>query len=110
MYGYPKTIATKHDVDVMMSYLGSKWATGENKVRGLSFLNGLIDGRKSYVFDKVLADGETPTGGAPDYLVLTQEDGTRRQMKLADDPAARIYRMGYTVAEIEVLIATVQEG
>lgn len=110
MYGYPKTIETKHDVDVLMAYMGSKWATEENIRRGLEFLRGLVSGRKAYVFDKMLAEGEGPTGPAPGCIVLAQEDGSRRQEVLADDPYARIYRMGFTVAEVEALIAHIEGG
>lgn len=108
MYGYPKIIATRHDVDVLMGYLGSGWATDENKAKGVGYLQSLIDNSKCYVFDKVLADGEQPTGPAPEYIVLAQEDGTRRQEHLIDDPAALIHRMGYTVAEVAALINTIQ--
>lgn len=110
MHGYPKIIATRHDVDVLMGYLGSEWATEENKVKGLAFFRGMIERSRCYVFDKILASGEDPSGTTPEYLVLTQEDGSRRQERLVDDPAAMIYRLSYTVAEVEAMITTIEGG
>jgi hypothetical protein len=108
MYGYPKTIETKTDVAALTDYMGSKWATQENIDKSLDFLRGLIESRKAYFFDKNLAEGEEPTGSAPEYIVLEQEDGTRRQEALADDPNARIYRMGFTVDEVQALIDQIE--
>lgn len=107
MYGYPKTIRTRADVNFLMGYLGSKWATAENVQRGLSFLRGLKDD-KSYVFDRVLAEAEEPEGPEPDYLVLVQEDGARHQMRLDPDPSALIHRLGLTQADVDQMIATVE--
>lgn len=108
MYGYPRTIQTRHDVEYLIGYLGSDWASDENRAKGLEFLRGLIDNRQSYAFDRTLPEGEEPDGPAPEYIVLTDEDGARRQERLTDDPAAMIHRLGYAVAEVEKLIATVE--
>jgi hypothetical protein len=107
MYGYPKQIATRTDAEYLLGYLGSPWATPENIQRGLLFFEGMLAHAKSYVFDRNLAEGEEPD---PDCIVLVQEDGTRRQEALADDPAALIYRMGYTVAEVEAIITQIKEA
>lgn len=109
MHGYPKHIATRHDIDVLMGYLGSEWATEENKAKGLAFFQGLIENSRSYVFDRMLAEGEPADGPAPEYIVLTQEDGSRRQERLAAD-RRRGRRLGYTVAEVEAMIATIEGG
>lgn len=108
MYGYPKTIATRADAEYLLGYLGSPWATPENIQRGLLFFEGMLAHSKAYVFDRNLAEAEEPTGPAPDYIVLVQEDGTRRQEVLADDPAALIHRLGYTVAEVEAIITDIK--
>lgn len=109
MYGYPKTINTRHDVEYLVGYLGSAWATEENKARGLDYLRGLRDNTRHYVFDRELGESEQPDGPEPDYLVLTdEEEGTRRQMVLADNPNATIHRLGFTVAEVDQLIQTVE--
>lgn len=108
MYGFPKHVNTRSDIDHLMSYLGSRWATEENKARGVDLLQGLIERSKHHVFDRTLTADEQPDGPEPDYIVITDEDGTRRQYQLQDDPAARIHRLSLTVAEAESFIATVQ--
>lgn len=110
MYGYPKTIATRYDVEYLVSFLGTSWATEDNKRRGLAFLRGLKERQQAYIFDRTLAESEEPDGPEPEYLVLTDEDGTRRQHRLADDPHALIHRLGFTEAEVDDLIATVESS
>lgn len=107
MYGYPKVIRRKADVEFLMQYLGSSWATAENVERGLSFLRGLKDDQV-YVFDRVLAEAESPDGPEPDYLVLVQEDGARHQMRRETDPQALIHRLGFTEADVDQMIMTVE--
>lgn len=107
MYGYPKTISTRYDVDYLVGYLGSKWATPENAQRGLAFLEGLRDNTRHYVFDRALDEGEAQDGPEPDYRVIEDEDGTRQQFILEDDPNARIHRLGFTQDEVQELIDTI---
>jgi len=108
MYGYPKIIKTRHDVEYMVGYLGSKWATAENVERGLAFLRGLRDNTTRYVFDRVLGENESPDGDEPQYRVLTNDDGEREQFVLEEDPTARIQKMGFTKAEVQNLIDTIK--
>ncbi len=108
MYGYPKIINTRHDVEYLVGYLGSKWATPENTQRGLAYLHSLRDRTQHYVFDRALEEGEAPDGDEPDYRVIEDEDGARHQHRLEDDPNAPIYRLGFTVEEVEQLIQTVE--
>jgi len=108
MYGYPKIIKTRHDVEYMVGYLGSKWATEENVERGLAFLRGLRDNTTRYVFDRVLAENEAPDGDEPDYRVLTNDEGEREQFVLEENPTARIHQLGFTQAEVQALIDTVE--
>jgi len=108
MYGYPKIIKTRHDVEYMVGYLGSKWATAENVERGLAFLRGLRDNTTRYVFDRVLGENESPDGDEPQYRVLTNDDGEREQFVLEEDPTARIQKMGFTKAEVQNLIDTIE--
>lgn len=110
MYGYPKTIATRHDIDMLMTYLGGPWATEENRRKGLRFLRGLVESAQSYTFSRVLSPEEPPDGPVPEYIVLEQEDGSRRQECLVADPHALIYRIGCTVAEVEALVAVIMEA
>jgi len=112
MYGYPKVINTRKDVELLVGYLGTSWATPELVARGLAYLKGLRDKTKHYVFDRVLADGEDPDGGEPDYRVLEEEadDGStvRRQYTLEDNPRAPIHRLGFTVDEVQALIDQIE--
>ncbi|MEW6648138.1 MAG: hypothetical protein AB1450_13145 [Pseudomonadota bacterium] len=107
MYGFPKLIATRQDIEHLMGYMGSPWATPENKQRGLAYLGGLLN-TQHYVFDRNLAEAEQPDGPEPQYIVLTQEDGTRRQEVLADNPAAPLYQMGLTATEVQAWIAQIE--
>lgn len=107
MQGYPKIIATRGDIEHLMTYLSTPWATPENIARGLAFLRGLLN-TQHYVFGRNLADGEQPDGPAPQYIVLTQDDGTRRQEVLTEDPTALLHRMGLTVAEVNDWIAQIE--
>ena len=64
--------------------------------------------RQAYFFDRVLSDAEDPDGQEPDYIVLTDEDGTRRQHKLQDDPHSEMVRMGLTASDIDAYIAELE--
>lgn len=108
MYGYPKVINTRQDVEYLVGYLGTDWATEENKQRGLAYLYALRDKTQHYVFDRVLADGEEPDGPEPEYRVTEDEEGARHQHRLEEDPNALIHRLGFTEAEVQQLIQTVE--
>ena len=109
MYGYPKTIQTRHDIDLLMGYLGSEWATPDNIERGLNYLRGLIDNRFAYFFDRHLDNGESPDGQEPDYRVMTDDEtGVISQYRLQDNPDAWIYRLGLTVTEVEGMISQIE--
>lgn len=108
MYGYPPTINTRHDVEYLVGYLGSKWATEANVERGLNFLRGLRDNTHAFVFDRVLEEGEQPDGAEPDYRVMEDEDGQRHQYRLEENPRAPIFRLGFTVEEVDALIDTIE--
>lgn len=108
MKGYPKQIATRQDVDHLMNYLGTTHDTPELRAQGLVFVRGLLDTQKHYVFDKVLATAESPTGPEPDYVVrdvmLPDDTTERHQFALVDNPGALIYQLGYSVADVNALI------
>lgn len=113
MQGYPKHIATRQDVEHLMGYLGTPFATPENKAKGRAFLQGLLDARQHYVFDRVLADGEAAGGTEPTYRVLDgqgENQNERHQFILTDNPQARIHRMWLTAAEVEGWIAQIDGG
>lgn len=108
MYGYPKIVKTRHDVEYLTGYLGSKWATQANVESGLAFLRGLRDNTTRYVFDRPLTENEQPDGEEPDYRVLLNDDGEREQFALQEDPTARIHKLGFTKAEVQQLIETIE--
>lgn len=110
MYGHPPTINTRHDVEYLVGYLGSKWANEANKARGLAFLRALRDKTQHYVFDRDLAEEEEPDGDEPAYRVMEDDEGQRRQYRLEDDPNAPIHRIGFTVEEVDQLIQTVESN
>mgnify|MGYP001469347743 CR=1 FL=1 len=70
MHGFPAIIKTRADVDLLIGYLGTDWATPENKARGVDMLQSLIDRQQAYFFDRVLAENESPDGPEPEYKVL----------------------------------------
>jgi hypothetical protein len=106
MYGVPKTLNTRADFDRVhdLAKAGRLPAEGVKK-----YWQGLLSGKDHYVFDRILADGEDPDGTPPDYIVLNveQDDGTteRRQQKLMENPDARIFKLGYTAADVETKIS-----
>lgn len=71
----------------------------------LNHLQGLLNTREKYVFDRVLEDSEEPDGDSPQYTVVEREleDGTveRRQNKLEEDPNGRIFKLGFSVENIQ---------
>nr|BDD47146.1 hypothetical protein 20 [Saccharospirillaceae bacterium] len=109
MHGYPKIIKTRQDVDYLVGYLGSAWATAENIERGLGFLKSVGDNTQHYVFDRALGESEEPDGDEPDYRVMTDDDtGERHQFVLTDNPNALIHKLGFSETEIQQLIDTVE--
>jgi hypothetical protein len=109
MYGYPKIIQTRHDIEYLVGYLGTSWATDENRQRGIDHLKSLRDNTKHYVFDRDLNADEQPDGPGPGYFVVEDEDGRRRQLRLEEDPNAPIHRLGLTTDEVDTLISTIKE-
>lgn len=105
MHGKPRHLKTRDDYERMHA---AALSGGIKPADMLSVWRGLLAGARSYVFDRVLAEGE-PQGPSHEYILLEQEDGTRRQERLADDPSAMIHRLGYTVAEVESRIAALEQ-
>jgi len=107
MQGVPRYgLRTRADYDLLQGLA----TQGEIRPQGVAtlkrHLEGLLAGRFTYVYDRDLADGESPDGDMPDYRVLNVEDeeaGTTRrvQMQRIESPQAEIFRLGFTVAEVE---------
>ena len=112
MQGYPKNIATKADIEYLMSYLGTASASDENKKRGISYLNALLN-TKHYVFDRTLTADEAPDGSAPDYKVIDSqgdEQNERHQFLLQENDEAQLYKMELTKTEVQNWITEIEGG
>lgn len=102
MRGFPAHLNTQADYD----FVHQAVLAGELPADALlAAYDALLNTRQHYAFDRMLATDEPADGGEPEYCVMTEEasDGTMRraQYRLADNPAARIYQLGFTAAEIE---------
>jgi len=103
MQGIPKILQTREDFDLTLALARA----GEvHKPTVAKHFAGLIESAHHYVFDKTLTAQEPPTGPMPAYCVIeaSEQDPERRQLKLAVDPQARIFGLGYTLAEVESII------
>lgn len=111
MYGLPKTLQTRADYDTCLAAAKS----GEANARDVCMhFRGLITSSQSYVFDKKLSDTEQPTGEMPEYCISEQKDDatgviTRVQHKLTIDPSARIFELGYSIAEVSNIITQLEK-
>lgn len=114
MQGVPRYgLRTRADYDLLLGLA----TQGEIRPQGVATLKrhfeGLLSGRFTYVHDRVLAEAESPDGDMPDYCVLNVEDEetgeTRRvQMKRIESPQAEIFRLGFTVQEVEQAITDLE--
>jgi len=101
MRGLPAVLQTRADVEMLLAFLGTEWATPERIEWGLKTLRGLLATRQVYQFDRILGPDEEPDGPEPEYRVVTDEDGERRQNRLVDNPNGKFYRLGLTETEVE---------
>jgi ABC-type phosphate transport system auxiliary subunit len=114
MQGVPRYgLRTRADYDLLLGLA----TQGEIRPQGVAtlkrHLEGLLVGRFTYVYDRELAEGESSDGELPDYRVLSVEDEetgeTRRvQMKHIESPQAEIFRLGFTVPEVEQAITDLE--
>lgn len=93
MRGFPKRINTKQDyINLLVDY------PAETKQE----LQKLLDTRYFWQKTKVLAEGET--GIEDDTHKIVEQDGERIQQEYREDSNARLFRLGFTVTEVEGLI------
>lgn len=101
MRGFPKVLNSREDYDNIVEDFGY---TKEVK----RAYQGLLNTAKHYVFDRELGADEEPDGPEPEYKVLEegQEDGStlRTQYKLVENPDGRIFKLGFTVEEVQGVI------
>lgn len=103
MEGISKILQTRADFDSALE-LARAGKAARHVVA--SHFAGLVESAHRYAFDRDLAADEAPAGGLPDYCVIesTDLDPVRRQLKREVDPLARIFALGYTLAEVEAIV------
>ena len=100
MRGFPKVLNSRQDYENIVSDFGYT-----EKVKRA--YQGLLNTAEKYEFDKELAAESDRTGPTPKYKVMTQEEeGTEKivQFKLVDNPNGKIFRLGFTVDEVQEVI------
>lgn len=103
MHGIPRILQTREDFDLALAAARSGEA---DKTIVAGHFKGLIEAAHYYAFDRYLADGEAPDGAPPEYWVIepTEYQPQRRQEKRTLDPEARLFKLGYSLAEVEAII------
>lgn len=113
MQGVPRYgLRTRADYDLLQGLA----VQGEIRPQGVATLKrhweGLLAGRWTYVHDRDLAQDEAPDGPEPEYRVLESqdEDGDVRrvQIKRIESPTAEIFRLGFTVQDVEQAISDLE--
>jgi hypothetical protein len=110
MKGIPKkALMTREDFELLQQMARDGKLRPQHVDRLRRQWQGLLNGRKVYVFDRELADGEEADGSEPDYRVLEREDEetgeiVRVQYKLTDDDTCRMVKLGYTSADVTAMI------
>jgi len=100
MRGFSKVLNSRQDYENIVNDFGYT-----AKVKRA--YQGLLNTAKKYEFDKELAAESDRTGPEPEYKVMTQEEkGTEKivQFKLVDNPNGKIFRLGFTVQEVQEVI------
>lgn len=107
MYGIPRILQTRADYERCHALA---LAVAADPAAMRRHWQGLKNGARHYVFDRHLDAEQAPDGPAPDYLVIepAEEGEPRRQMKLVDDPSARMHALGYDLAQIDQKIAQLE--
>ena len=100
MRGFSKVLNSRQDYENIVNDFGYT-----AKVKRA--YQGLLNTAKKYEFDKELAAESDRTGPEPEYKVMTQEEeGTEKivQFKLVDNPNGKIFRLGFTIEEVQEVI------
>lgn len=120
MQGIPTILRTRHDYDSLLEQAKAGQIYPHHLPKLKAHFERLLTGRFEYQYDKELAENEEPTGEAPLYIVNEQkeqsqgEDGeqvteTKRvQYKRIESPTAEITTLGYTVKQVENIIAELE--
>ncbi len=107
MQGLPKILQTRADFDLALELARAGDAPAASVALHFS---GLIESAYRFDFDRVLADAEAADGALPDFCVTeaTKQDPVRRQLKRAVDPDARLFALGYSLAEVQSIITELE--
>jgi hypothetical protein len=100
MRGFPKVLNSRQDYENVVNDFGYT-----AKVKRA--YEGLLNTAEKYEFDKELAAESDRTGPAPEYKVMTQEEEGKEkivQFKLVDNLNGKIFRLGFTVEEVQEVI------
>jgi hypothetical protein len=101
MRGFPKVLNSRQDYENIISDFGYT-----AKVKRA--YQGLLNTAEKYKFDKELAAESDRTGTEPEYKVMNEqnEDGSEKivQFKLVDNPNGKIFRLDFTIDEVEEVI------
>lgn len=100
MKGYPSSLNTKEDyLYVRANFPREQW---------LPDFQHLLDSRKDWFFVSHLPDKESGVTDDTHKVVESQDMDsdtvTYDQYELRDNPTAKIYRLGFTVEEVEELM------
>lgn len=109
MQGLPKILQTREDFDLALEMARA----GETSALSVAnHFTGLVESAHSFIFDRALAASEAADGALPDFCVTeaTEQDPVRRQLKRTVDPNpnARLFALGYTLAEVQSIIAELE--
>jgi hypothetical protein len=107
MQGLPKILQTREDFDLALELARAGEVVASNVARDFE---GLIGSAHHFVFDRELSVSETADGIMPDFCVTeaTEQDPLRRQLKLSVDADARLFALGYTLAEAQSIISELE--
>ena len=100
MRGFPKVLNSRQDYENVVNDFGYT-----AKVKRA--YEGLLNTAEKYEFDKELAAESDLTGPEPEYKVMTQEEeGTETivQYKLVDNPNGKIFKLGFTIDEVQEVV------
>ena len=99
MRGFPKLLNTKQDYLNCITDFPQ-----ETKVQ----LQGLLDNRYKWEDKGEIKAGDIPIDNDT-HRIVTDEDGKQCQLELVEDENAKIFRIGFTVEEVEELVRNIGE-
>ena len=104
MRGKPKYLNTKQDY---LNLLNMTEAQGVTKADKEEALKELLDNREDWFFDKVTSENEGINDATHKVIINEDVDGakTYAQYILKKNDGATIYRLGFTIEEVNALLA-----